>query len=128
MIQKCPGGQFDPRLPLGSEAPWTLAAWFDYLNLRLNGIEFHQRLLRGEERFIDERVRRVFAYWKLLLEKKTFMSNMPGWAGRMQCLSCIDVKAGMVLMGNFFRRLYTRAVKMIWLLPVSRDRKGHSTL
>lgn len=101
VIQKLREANLIP-VTLGSEAPWTLAAWFDYLNLRLNGIEFHQRLLRGEERFTDERVRRVFAYWKLLLEKKTFYEQHAGlgWKDAMPFL--YRRKAGMVLMGNFF--------------------------
>ncbi|RMF18270.1 MAG: carbohydrate ABC transporter substrate-binding protein [Gammaproteobacteria bacterium] len=45
---------------LGSDAPWTLLAWFDYLNLRLNGKPFHERLTAGEIPFTDDQVRQVF--------------------------------------------------------------------
>jgi multiple sugar transport system substrate-binding protein len=36
-------------------------AWFDYLDLRINGAEFHRALLRGEHRFDGPEVRAVFA-------------------------------------------------------------------
>jgi hypothetical protein len=38
-------------IPIGialSDAPWLASAWFDYLNLRVNGANFHLDLLAGE--------------------------------------------------------------------------------
>ena len=28
--------------------PWMASGWFDYLNLRINGAEFHRELLAGQ--------------------------------------------------------------------------------
>ncbi|MCQ4384250.1 extracellular solute-binding protein, partial [Clostridioides difficile] len=36
---------------------WTLAAWFDYLDLRINGYAFHQKLMAGDVAYTDPRVR-----------------------------------------------------------------------
>ncbi|WP_448006828.1 ABC transporter substrate-binding protein [Agromyces bauzanensis] len=43
-----------------SDNAWLAAAWFDYLNLRVNGGEFHLDLLSGEESFDSPEVRAVF--------------------------------------------------------------------
>jgi len=57
-----------------STRQWTppLARWFTILNMRLNGPEFHQRLLRGQERYDDERVRQVFERWASMIEHNCF--------------------------------------------------------
>ena len=61
-------------LPAGN--PWTASVWFDYLNMRLNGPEFHQSLIRGEVAYSDERVRNVFQTWLGLLEAGYFTSDL----------------------------------------------------
>lgn len=57
-----------------STTGWTppMARWFTILNMRLNGPEFHQRLLRGQERYDDDRVRRVFEHWATMIEHNCF--------------------------------------------------------
>ena len=47
---------------------WTLAGWFDYLDLRLNGNAFHQKLMAGEIAYTDPRVKKVYTTWKQLLD------------------------------------------------------------
>jgi multiple sugar transport system substrate-binding protein len=44
---------------IGTGSNWPATAWFDYLNLRLNGIEFHNGLMRGEESYLDEKTHNV---------------------------------------------------------------------
>lgn len=60
---------------LASKDPWVPLAWFDYLNLRLNGLAFHQLLMAGKVSFLDERVKRVFEHWLTLIEKNCFNSD-----------------------------------------------------
>lgn len=55
-------------LGLGAKNHWPAAAWFDYLNLRLNGLAFHQQLLTGKVSFHDPRVQKVFSEWKRLVD------------------------------------------------------------
>lgn len=43
-----------------SDNAWLASAWFDYLNLRINGGEFHLDLLSGEESFDSPEVAKVF--------------------------------------------------------------------
>ena len=59
----------------GSQTQWSTLAWFDYLNLRINGLEFYQQLLAGEIRFTDARVKRVLAHWQELLVNDCFNPN-----------------------------------------------------
>ena len=47
--------------------------WFDYLNLRMNGPDFHSRLMRGQESYLDDRVYAVFQQWQFLLENGYFV-------------------------------------------------------
>jgi multiple sugar transport system substrate-binding protein len=58
---------------LGSRYHWPVAAWFDYLNLRLNGLAFHREVVAAEVAFTDPRIRRVFEHWKTLLDADCFI-------------------------------------------------------
>lgn len=46
--------------------------WFDYLNIRLNGPDFHTKLVRGQVQYDDPRIRRVFETWKFLFDYEYF--------------------------------------------------------
>ncbi|HWW68578.1 MAG TPA: extracellular solute-binding protein [Duganella sp.] len=59
-------------LAVGARSGWPAAGWFDYLNLRINGIEFHRKLTRGDARFNTPQVRHVFDVWGDLLRKGYF--------------------------------------------------------
>lgn len=60
---------------IGTKNHWPSAAWFDYLNLRLNGLTFHISLLKGEHSFEDPRVTKVLAHWKQLLDADSYIDN-----------------------------------------------------
>jgi multiple sugar transport system substrate-binding protein len=89
-------------ITIGAEYKWPTAAWFDYLNLRLNGLEFHQNLLKGEIAYTDDRVERVFSYWKELLDKGYFVNRHNGWNWQEAMPFMYHKMAGMTLIGNFF--------------------------
>lgn len=89
-------------ITLGNKYKWPSAAWFDYFNLRINGLDFHSKLLRGEASFDDEKVRKVFEYWKQLLDLNYFVdyTDILKWDEAMPFL--YHQLAGMTLIGNFF--------------------------
>lgn len=89
-------------ITIGAKNDWPAAAWFDYLNLRINGLEFHKSLLVGEVPFDDERVRRVFEEWKYLVDNDYFVSKNKQWAWNEAMPFLYHKMAGMTLMGNFF--------------------------
>ncbi len=54
-------------LSLTGRDSWLTMLWFDYLNLRLNGIEFHRALAQGQIPYTDSRVLAVVELWSQLL-------------------------------------------------------------
>src|SRR3954469_10258077 len=62
---------------LGAKDGWALAAWFDFIDMRANGFEFHERLLDGKVSYDDSNVRRTFMMWKQLIDAKCFDPNAP---------------------------------------------------
>lgn len=88
-------------LALGSRFSWTVEAWFDYLNLRLNGPEFHEKLMSGEISFQDERAQNVRREWNGLVMAGYFPENASSlsWLEGMTLFE--TEKAGMYLMGDF---------------------------
>lgn len=64
--------------------PFMAALWIDYLDLRLNGAEFHRQLSQGQVAYDSEaRVRAFFARWQLLVEQGYFLPearNLDGLA------------------------------------------------
>lgn len=80
---------------------WPAAGWFDLLDLRMNGLDFHRRLLAGEIPFRDSAARAVLAQWKALLDDHDFLDEAlyRPWTDAMPYL--YREKVGMVLMGSF---------------------------
>jgi len=60
---------------IGTKNKWPAAGWFDYINLRINGLEYHQQLLDGKISFHDQRIQNVFMEWKRLVDNKYFNKN-----------------------------------------------------
>jgi multiple sugar transport system substrate-binding protein len=88
-------------LAVGARHGWPAAGWFDYLNLRINGIDFHRRLLRGDEQFGDARVRKVFDVWGDLLRSGYFLDATMDQDWDQVLPYVYRNQAGMVLMGSF---------------------------
>lgn len=87
---------------LGSRDHWPVAGWFDYLNLRLNGMDFHQKLLTGKASFMDARISAVFELWQSIRDKGYFIRTHADndWRGALPFI--YHERAAMMLMGNFF--------------------------
>lgn len=60
---------------LGAADAWPAAAWFDYLDLRMNGLSFHEQLLSGKIPFTDKRVAQVFVEWKKLVDVNAYNAD-----------------------------------------------------
>lgn len=83
-------------LVLAGESPFGSATWFDYLNLRLNGPEFHGSLIRGQESYLDERVRSVFETWTLLITNEYFVRGMGTMSDFDALITIVDGPNGSV--------------------------------
>ena len=89
-------------ITVGAKYHWPVAAWFDYLNLRLNGFEFHMALLAGHYSYRDPRVIEVFKKWKELVDEGYFLEQYNLWTWLEGMPYLYHKKAGMTLIGNFF--------------------------
>ncbi|OYT90330.1 MAG: hypothetical protein CFE43_18940 [Burkholderiales bacterium PBB3] len=86
---------------VGAAEGWPAAAWFDYLNLRLNGIEFHRKLLSGDAKFTEPKVREVLLQWKRLQELGFFMPETLDKSWDAPLPFFYRNLVGVVLMGGF---------------------------
>ena len=86
---------------IGTKFRWTAAAWFDYLNMRINGPEFHIDLMLGKESYADPRVKDVFEHWKQLFEHNCFIENPAAYSWQEALDFMIQDEAASYLMGQF---------------------------
>jgi len=88
-------------IAIGTKALWPTGGWFDYLNLRVNGYEFHMELTGGEVPYTDDRVKAVFEKWAELIEPGYFAENHAAldWQDALPLL--VQGEAAMYLIGNF---------------------------
>lgn len=86
---------------IGTKYRWTAAGWFDYLNMRVNGPEFHMGLMFGEEAYNDERMLKVFEYWRDLLDKGYFLENAASYSWQEALQFMVRGESAMYLMGQF---------------------------
>ena len=78
---------------------WVASNWFDYLNLRVNGAEYHLELLAGEHRFDDPEVRETMRYFEQILPFVDPNGRSFGWQEATTPLA--QGNAGMYLIGAF---------------------------
>ena len=83
---------------LGS-TPWMASGWFDYLDLRINGAQYHRELLAGEHSFTDSQVTDVFNEYRRLIPY--FDPNMRSYSYQEAVTPMIQNKSAMYLIGAF---------------------------
>jgi multiple sugar transport system substrate-binding protein len=86
---------------IGTKDGWPAIAWFEFLNLRLNGYEFHRRLMAGDESFLDPRLSKVTAAWRELIQLGAFSPSAPAFTWQEAAASLWQGRAAMCLIGNF---------------------------
>jgi multiple sugar transport system substrate-binding protein len=85
----------------GTKALWPSGGWFDYMDLRTNGYEFHMDLTAGKIAWTDPRVKKVFENWAELIKPGYVTANHAAldWQDALPLLA--QGKAATYLMGNF---------------------------
>ncbi|MDR6741758.1 multiple sugar transport system substrate-binding protein [Herbaspirillum sp. 1173] len=91
-------------IAVGGRDAWTLAGWFDYLDLRINGNAFHQQLMAGDIAYTDPRVKKVYTAWKSLIDNKYFIDNALSYDLDGAQPFLFQGKAAMMLMGTFIAK------------------------
>ena len=89
-------------IAIGTKYLWTAGGWFDYLNMRINGLPFHLELTDGKVAYTDDRVRAVFAKWREMIDAGHFLENHATYSWQEAQPFVFQGKAAMYLIGNFF--------------------------
>lgn len=88
-------------IDIGTKDLWPTGGWFDYIDLRLNGFEFHSQLMAGKIAWTDDRVKAVFERWKQLLDHHCYVKNHTGLSWQESQSLLYQGTAAMMLIGNF---------------------------
>lgn len=86
---------------IGSKFLWTAGGWFDYLNMRTNGFDFHMKLATGEAEWTSDEVRATFANWRTLIDMGAFIDDHQTYSWQEALPFFVNGEATAYLMGNF---------------------------
>ena len=86
---------------IGTKYLWTAAGWFDYLNLRTNGLDYHIDLMLGKTKYTDEGVVNTFKNWTKAVEAGCFMDDHQNYSWQEAQAPLINGEAASYLIGNF---------------------------
>ncbi len=86
---------------IGTQFLWTAGGWFDYLNMRTNGYDFHMALTAGEVEWTDPRVRATFENWATLIDMGAFIDDHQSYSWQEALPFMVNGEATAYLMGNF---------------------------
>ena len=86
---------------IGTKWLWTASGWFDYLNMRTHGFDFHMAMARGEVEWTDDRVRQTFANWRRLIDLGAFVDDHQNKDWQQSLPLMVSGDAAAILKGNF---------------------------
>lgn len=97
----------DGIIPIGfsDKDAWPACGTFDYLDMRLNGYQFHIDLCAHKESWNSPQVKDVFDTWKILLPYQDPDALGQTWQDGAQKLA--NKKTGMMLLGSFITQQFT---------------------
>lgn len=82
---------------IGTKASYIAGGWFDFLDLRVNGYEFHRDLTQGKIAYTDPRVRAVFDRWLELVKPGYYMPNHTSYSWQEALPAMLKGDAAMCL-------------------------------
>ncbi|MGI8881974.1 MAG: ABC transporter substrate-binding protein [Jatrophihabitans sp.] len=86
---------------------WPAMGTFDYINMRLNGYQFHIDLMGHKESWDQQKVKDVFDTWKAILPFQDTAALGLTWQNAAQKIA--TKKSGMFLLGSFVTQQFTDA-------------------
>ena len=86
---------------IGTKFLWTAGGWFDYLNMRTHGFDFHMELAQGNVAWTDDRVKQTFANWRELIDMGGFVANHQNYSWQESLPFIVNGEAAAILKGNF---------------------------
>jgi len=96
---------------IGTKQAWPAAAWFDFINMGVNGYSFHMSLLSGKESYTSDKVKKAMKVWGQLVETSAFPDTASAMTWQEASALLWQGKAAMYLMGNFIASEIPAAVK-----------------
>lgn len=99
--------QADGIIPIGfaDKDGWPAMGTFDYINMRLNGYQFHVDLCSHKESWDQQKVSAVFDTWSALLPFQDPAALGQTWQDAAKALEA--KKTGMYLLGSFVTQQFT---------------------
>jgi multiple sugar transport system substrate-binding protein len=88
-------------ISIGTKYLWTAGGWFDYLNLRVNGYDYHMKLMSGKASYLDPELDKVFDIWADMIKRGHFLENHATYSWQEAQAPLIAGDAAMYLIGNF---------------------------
>ena len=92
-------------IAFGDKDGWPAMGTFDYLNMRLNGYQFHVDLCAHKTSWDSPQVKSVFDSWKALLPYQD--PNALGATWQETATTLADKKSGMFLLGSFVTQQFS---------------------
>jgi multiple sugar transport system substrate-binding protein len=92
-------------IAFGDKDGWPAMGTFDYLNMRLNGYQFHVDLCAHKESWDSPKVKAVFDSWKEILPYHDPAALGATWQEAAQTLA--QKKSGMYLLGSFVTQQFS---------------------
>ncbi len=86
---------------IGTKFKWTSGGWFDYVNMRTNGLAFHTDLMLGKIAYTDDRVRATMDNWARAINAGCFNEGHQNLSWQEGQAPLINGDAGSYLIGNF---------------------------
>jgi hypothetical protein len=86
---------------IASNSKWPAKAWFDYLNLRLNCIQFHKDLMLGELSYSDGRIQNVQKKLRYISDANYFIQDHQDLEWKQGLLLLFRGLTGMSMLGNY---------------------------
>jgi len=98
LLEKIKG---DGLIPIASsnDGGWQQMGWFDMINMRTNGYDFHVSLMGGRESWEDDKVKAVFTNWSTVLPY--YQENYAARTWQEAATSLGTKEAAMFLLGSF---------------------------
>jgi multiple sugar transport system substrate-binding protein len=94
-------------IALGNKDGWPAMGTFDYINMRVNGYDFHVNLMAGKESWEDPKVKQVFTLWQEILPYSQTGANGRTWQEAAQSL--VAKQSGMYVLGMFVGQQFSAA-------------------
>jgi|TARA_B100001741_G_scaffold140906_1_gene116302 multiple sugar transport system substrate-binding protein len=86
---------------IGTKYLWTAAGWFDYINMRTNGLDYHINLMLGKTKYTDQGVVNTFKNWARAIDAGCFMDDHQNYSWQEAQPPLINGEAASYLIGNF---------------------------